>query len=137
MFLRLSQFAQKTSGRGSSTGPGFLFVFFKITDKGLLLDKVLFWNMPYADRQEAKTVWLRARKLIRDGYIVKKLEASNIRRTYFPRKTENRVAHIRPHATTTQDVYPLPIPDRLTKVTNYTKHSFWLNDTYIRDSIYM
>lgn len=115
----------------------FLFVFFKVTDKGLLLDKVLFWNMPYVDRQEVRSVWLKTKKLIIDGNIIKKLEASNIRRTYFPRKSENRVAHIRPHATTTQDVYPLPTPDKLTKVTSYTKHSFWLNDTYIRDSIYL
>ena len=114
----------------------FLFVFFKITDKGLLLDKVLFWNMPYVDRQEAKTVWLRTRRLIKDGNVVEKLEPSDIRRTYFPKKSENRVAHIRPHATNTQDVYPLPVPDKLTKVTSYTKHSFWLNDTYVRDSIY-
>lgn len=115
----------------------FLFVFFKTTKQGLLLNKVLFWNMPYADRQEAKSVWLKTKQLIIDGNIVKKVEASNIRRTHFPKKSENKVAHIRPHATTTQDVYSLPIPDRLTKVTTYTKHSFWLNDTYIRDSIYM
>lgn len=115
----------------------FLFVFFKMTEQGLLLNKVLFWNMPYADRQEAKSVWLKMKQLIIDGHIIKKLEPSNIRRTYFPRKTESKVAHIRPHARTTQDVYPLPVPDKLTKVTSYTKHSFWLNDTYIRDSIYL
>ncbi len=115
----------------------FLFVFFKTTKQGLLLNKVLFWNMPYADRQEAKSVWLKTKQLIIDGNIVKKVEASNIRRTYFPKKSESKVAHIRPHATTTQDIYPLPVPDKLTKVTSYTKHSFWLNDTYIRDSIYL
>jgi len=115
----------------------FLFVFFKTTKQGLLLNKVLFWNMPYADRQEAKSVWLKTKQLIIDGNIVKKVEASNIRKTHFPKKSESKVAHIRPHATTTQDVYPLPVPDTLTKVTSYTKHSFWLNDTYLRDSIYM
>lgn len=115
----------------------FLFVFFKITKQGLLLNKVLFWNMPYADRQEAKSVWLKMKQLIIDGNIIKTLEPSNIRRTYFPKKSESRVAHIRPHATTIQDVYPLPVPDKLTNAASYTKHSFWLNDTYIRDSIYL
>lgn len=115
----------------------FFFVFFKSTETGLLLDKVLFWNMPFTDRQEAKLVWERTKKITMDGNIIKKVEKNNIRRTYFPRKSDNRVSHVRPHATTTQDVYPLPTPDKLTKVTSYTKHSFWLNDTYIRDSIYL
>lgn len=121
----------------------FLFVFFKSNgdckkakDENLFLDKVLFWNMPYVDREEARLVWENTKKIIADGRIVKEIKP-NGRETYFPKSSENRVAHVRPHATTTQVVYPLPTPDKLTKVTSYTRHSFWLNNTYVRDSIYL
>lgn len=121
----------------------FLFVFFKSNEnckktkgENLFLDKVLFWNMPYIDREEAKLVWENTKKIIADGRIVKEVKPKR-RETYFPKSGENRVAHVRPHATTTKEVYPLPTPDKLTKVTSYTRHSFWLNNTYIRDSIYL
>ena len=62
-------------------------------------------------------------------------KCKSTRLTYFP-DVKNEVAHVRPHASTTKDVYPLPVPDQLTHATEYTKHSFWLNKSYIRDVIY-
>lgn len=115
----------------------FLFVFFKIQDDNLVLDQVLFWNMPYLDRQEAKHVWEQTKSLIKSGTIVKEITETQIYRTYFPKKSENRVAHVRPHARNRLDTLPLPTPDKLTGVNAYMKHSFWLNDTYIRDDIYL
>jgi len=35
------------------------------------------------------------------------------------------------------DTYPLPTKDKLTKTNEYTKHCFWLNNTYVRDEIYL
>lgn len=32
--------------------------------------------------------------------------------------------------------YSLPYKDKLIGLTEYKKHCFWLNDTYIRDNIY-
>ena len=32
-----------------------------------------------------------------------------------------------------QDTYPLPVIDKLTGATEYTKHCFWINNTYIRE----
>jgi hypothetical protein len=43
----------------------------------------------------------------------------------------------RPHAKNANDTYPLPKEDRLTKLNDYTKHCFWLNNTYVRDEIYL
>jgi hypothetical protein len=34
------------------------------------------------------------------------------------------------------DTYALPIPDKLTGTTEYTKHCFWLNASYVKASIY-
>jgi hypothetical protein len=44
---------------------------------------------------------------------------------------------VRPHAKNTSDTFPLPIIDKLLNVSEYTKHSFWLNNSYVRDEIYL
>ena len=116
----------------------FLFVFFKINDdEQLVLEKALFWNMPYEDREEAKKVWNETISLIKAGHIVKEITANGIYKTYFPKSSENRVAHVRPHASNKKDTYALPVSDVLTGYKSYMKHSFWLNSKYIRDSVYL
>lgn len=114
----------------------FLFVFFQFENKKLVLKKVKFWNMPYCDIQEAKKVWAKTKDIVSKGLIVKEIVKST-RYTNFPKKSFNSVSHVRPHAKNAADTYPLPTKDKLTKVKEYTKHCFWLNNTYIRDEIYL
>ncbi len=114
----------------------FLFVFFQFEDEELVLRKVKFWNMPYADILEAEKVWTKAKEIVSKGKIVKEVK-NEIRYTNFPNKSFNSVSHVRPHATNADDTYPLPIKDKLTKEKEYTRHCFWLNNTYIRDEIYL
>lgn len=114
----------------------FLFVFYKITNNGLILDKVRFWNMSNTDLEEVREVWKKTKQLVKTGKIVKKVKG-NIRYTYFPSKTEHRISHVRPKAKNSNDCYPLPVKDKLTQATKYTKHCFWLNASYIRDEIYL
>lgn len=110
----------------------FFFVFYQFVDGELILKKVKFWNMPYKDILEAKKVWNNTIGLISKGKIVKEI-TNNGRKTYLPKKTENRISHVRPHARNSSDTYPLPLVDKLTGLKDYTKHSFWLNASYIRD----
>ena len=114
----------------------FLFVFFQFENKKLFLRKVKFWNMPYADILEAEKVWAKTKDLISKGKIVKEV-LGTIRYTNFPNKSFNSVSHVRPHAKNAADTYPLPIKDKLTKAKEYTKHCFWLNNTYVRDEIFL
>jgi DNA mismatch repair protein MutH len=114
----------------------FLFVFFQFENKELVLRKVKFWNMPFADIQEAEKVWTKTKEIVAKGKIVKEIK-NDIRYTNFPNKKFNSVSHVRPHATNAADTYPLPTKDKLTKANNYTKHCFWLNNTYVRDKIYL
>jgi DNA mismatch repair protein MutH len=114
----------------------FLFVFFQFEDEQLILRKVKFWNMPYADILEAEKVWEETKKIVSKGKIVRELK-DGIRYTNFPNKSFNSVSHVRPHATNAADTYPLPTKDKLTKAKEYTKHCFWLNNTYVRDEIYL
>ena len=92
--------------------------------------------MPFADILEAEKVWARTRDLVLKGKIVKEVIGTT-RYTNFPNKSFNSVSHVRPHAKNAADTYPLPIADQLTQANEYTKHCFWLNNTYVRDSIYL
>ena len=114
----------------------FLFVFFQFENAELVLRKVKFWNMPYADILEAEKVWERTKSIVQKGKIVREVK-NGIRYTNFSNKTFNPVSHVRPHATNAADTYPLPTKDKLTKANEYTKHCFWLNNTYVRDEIYL
>ena len=109
----------------------FLFVFFQRDGDAVLLRKVKIWNMPYSDICEAKKVWDRTKQVILNGNIVKDISINGRRKTNFPGMSFNRVAHVRPHAITINDTYPLPVRDKLTKADRYSKHAFWLNNNYI------
>lgn len=114
----------------------FFFVFYQFKGKELILKKVKFWNMPYVDILEAKEVWDKVIQNISRGEIIKEVTKTGKRRTHFPKKSENRVSHVRPHASNAQDTYPLPFPDKLTGVEEFTKHCFWLNANYVKQEIF-
>ena len=114
----------------------FLFVFYQFENEELVLRKVQFWNMPYADIREAEKVWAKTKEIVAKGNIVKKI-VKGTRHTNFPNKSFNSVSHVRPHAKNALDTYPLPTKDKLTKAKEYTKHCFWLNNTYVRDEIFL
>jgi DNA mismatch repair protein MutH len=114
----------------------FLFVFYQFEAEKLILRKVKFWNMPYVDILEAEKVWEETKSIVSKGKIVREVK-NGIRYTNFPNKSFNSISHVRPHATNAADTYPLPTKDKLTKAKEYTKHCFWLNNTYVRDEIYL
>ena len=74
---------------------------------------------------------------IKQGKIISEITGKGIRKTYFPKKTENRISHVRPHARDKNDCYDLPVKDKLTNTAEYTKHCFWLNASYVKDEIYL
>jgi DNA mismatch repair protein MutH len=114
----------------------YLFVFFKYDNNNILrLNKVKFWNMKQTDIFEAKKVWDKVKNIIKNGEIVNEV-VDGIRHTNFPNKRFNRIAHVRPHAQNAADTFPLPVKDKITNQSEYTKQSFWLNNSYIRDIIY-
>ncbi|MDC0177050.1 Sau3AI family type II restriction endonuclease [Polaribacter sp.] len=115
----------------------FFFVFYQFEGENLILRKVKFWNMPHSDILVAKNVWEEMVKTVSNGEIVKELTEKGVRKTYFPKKTENKVSHVRPHARNAADTYELPVADKLTGLTEYTKHCFWLNASYVKDEIYL
>jgi len=90
-----------------------LVVFTEDANRALSLSRVFFWNMPYNDRLEAEAVWSKTKKLVLASSVT------------FPKQSETRVAHVRPHGRRGAD--KLPLPDG----TLYSKQSFWLNPRYV------
>jgi hypothetical protein len=115
----------------------FFFVFYQYENDNLKLRKVKFWNMPYSDIKEAKTVWDSMIDTLQKGEIVREVTEKCIRKTFFPKKAENRISHVRPHARNAADTYELPVADKLTGLTEFTKHCFWLNASYVKNEIYL
>ena len=119
----------------------FLFVFYQFENEKLVLRKVKFWNMPYLDLLEVEKVWAKTQQIVAKGEIVKEIKTDKngkeVRFTNFPSKKFSSVSHVRPHAKDASDTYPLPNKDKLTKQMEYTKHCFWLNNSYVKDEIYL
>lgn len=92
----------------------FLFVVFKEDEAGIdRLHKVMYWNMPYQDRLEARKVWDETKQRIL------------VDATKLPSRRENFVAHVRPHAKNKKDVDLTPQGELI------VKRCFWLNGSYI------
>jgi DNA mismatch repair protein MutH len=103
----------------------FLFVVFKYDKEGILrLKGSQFWNIPYKDlNEEVFSVWEKTRDVIRNGLVIK--VKNGMHSNNFPKASENRVCHVRPHAINAKDTYELPDGRK------YPKQCFWLNNKYI------
>lgn len=106
----------------------FLFIIFKERDDGqYIFERIKFWNIPAQDLEEVKTVWERTVQVIREGVRLERINGEV--HNNFPKSTENRVAHVRPHARNASDTYPLPDGRAM------TKQCFWFNSSYVKEII--
>lgn len=108
----------------------FLFVVFKFDSEGVLrLRGCQFWNMPYEDIEgDLRKVWDKTREIVRNG--VEIISTKNGSHQYnLPKHSNNRISHVRPHATKDQKKDILPDGREI------TKQCFWLNNTYIYSQI--
>lgn len=103
----------------------FFFVVYRFDEDNVLrLRGCQFWNIPYEDLEnDVRSVWERTVQVLKDGLniTIKNGKRSN----NFPKASENRVSHVRPHAQNANDTYELPDGRR------YPKQCFWLNNSYI------
>lgn len=110
----------------------FVFAIFKNEGKELFLNRIKVWKMPESVLEKGvREVWERMQRCVTTGRIVKYIDDTGRYFTYFPSSTENQFVHVRPHAQNRSDTLPLPVPDKLTGLVEYPKHSFWLNRSYV------
>lgn len=106
----------------------FLFAIFKYDENDVLqLKGCQFWNIPYADLEEVSIVWNKTKQVIIDGLKITRKNGRNY--SNFPKSSENKVCHVRPHGLDSKDTYELPDGRQ------FTKHCFWLNNKYILSQI--
>ncbi len=103
----------------------FLFVVYKFDENDVLhLQGCQFWNIPYADLEgDVRSVWEKTKRVLQEGLQIEVI--NGVRHNNFPKASENRVSHVRPHAQNANDTYELP-DGRM-----YPKQCFWLNNSYI------
>lgn len=104
----------------------FLFVVYRFDEEGhLILQGCVFWNIPYKDLEgDVRKVWETTKQVLGAGLVVE-IDDKGRFHNNFPKKRDNPVAHVRPHARNQQDTDELP-DGRL-----YPKQCFWLNNDYI------
>lgn len=117
----------------------FFFVVFKQYEDTYTLMGAQVWNMPYSDLNEkVYSGWNAVRNTIIKG--VKLTKKGSIVENNFPKKKDNEVIHIRPHASKSYYVFEngstcgsgsLKDSDELPDGRRMTKQSFWLNNTYV------
>ncbi len=125
----------------------FFFTAFRKTEDGSVFLGAKFWSMPVADIDgPLHKCWSETRDRIAKGVEFDVATLSNgkvVVSNNLPKKTENPVAHVRPHAS--QAAYRLEDgteigcvekdADELPDGRWMTKQSFWLNSTYIYEIV--
>lgn len=125
----------------------FLFVVFKRKGDSYELQGSQLWNMPYNDlNNEVRTGWERVVNTIKNGIKLEVVYQENgfVVRNNLPKKADNRIVHVRPHAQKSyfklndgtvigngkpSDANPLP------DGTMMTHYSFWINNDYILEQL--
>ena len=106
----------------------FLFIIFNENDAGeYALERVKFWNIPFDDLDEVRKVWERTVQVIRNGVMLE--YDGTATRNNLPKQSENRVAHVRPHARYAGDTFPLPDGREM------TKQCFWFNNSFVESIV--
>ena len=110
----------------------YMFFVFKKENNEYIFKGIKLWNMPELDIEiYVMEMWKKTYNTIKTGNIVKYIKDGK-RKTNFVGISENEVCHVRPHGRNAKDVAKLPVPDKLTGVTEYTKQCFWINNKYIK-----
>lgn len=110
----------------------FVITVFQMVGKEQYLKKLVIWQVSedILDK-DFYEVWTRTKNFLLQGKVVKYIDDNGRYHTFFPSSQESPYLHIRPHAQNRADTKPLPVPDRLTGLTCYAKHSFWLNRSFV------
>ena len=109
-----------------------IFVF-KEVDGVISFDRIHFWNAPNSVVDgDIEKMHERCAEMVRNGTAFY-FDGKGKVKDRFPKedRNSNGVCHVRPHARRGVDHYNLPVPDRETGITSYTKQSFWFNKGFI------
>lgn len=107
----------------------FFFIVFQKQNEEYFLRNTFFWSMPQKDKIELMELYNRTKKILRDGVILH--EEGNQVRNNLPKKNENRIGHVRPHAQKSSYEPLNQNADELPDGRWMTKQCFFINNDYI------
>lgn len=113
-----------------------LFVFKEI-DGVISFDRIVFWNAPNKVVDGTiREMHEECAELVRRGEAFY-FDSKGKLKDKFPKedRNSNGVCHVRPHARVRADHYELPLADKETRITSYTKQSFWFNKDFVEKII--
>lgn len=114
----------------------YMFFIFKQVNGEYVFQGIKLWNMPETIIEtQVKDVYEKTQEIIRTGNIVNRIERNGRRITNFPGMSYNGICHVRPHGRNSNDTLLLPVADRLTGITTFTKQCFWINNSYLKEII--
>ena len=114
----------------------YMFFIFRKTNNDYIFDGIKLWNMPEIILEnDIRKMWCRTKAILLYGNIVKEIDDRGNRLTNFPGMKESKYMHVRPHARDASDTFELPVPDKLTGASEYTKQCFWINSSYLEEII--
>lgn len=100
----------------------FFFVVSEEIDFDYVLDSALFWSMPeQMINKQVRSMWNQAQLVTREGILFAK--SGNRTTNNLPKKSQNSVIHIRPHARNSKDTLILPNGQEITKQTYFLNRS--------------
>ena len=114
----------------------YMFFIFKKETEEYVFKGIKLWNMPETIiESKVKDMYDKTRNVIKSGNIVNHIDKNGRRITNFPGMRDNDVCHVRPHGINAEDTIPLPVKDKFTGATEYTKQCFWFNNRYLKEII--
>ncbi len=111
----------------------FLFVIFKEkSPTNIVLEKCVGWTIDNNTLDtKIKEIWEIVKSNLVNGKVISFIDINKRMKTTFPSTTFNGVCFVAAHAHSKKDTSKLPVPDKLTGITDLTKHSFWLTKDFL------
>lgn len=114
----------------------YMFFIFQHMSNEYVFKGIKLWNMPkVVIEKEVREVYERTQKIIQLGDIVHHIDGRGRWINNFPNKNDNLVCHVRPHGRNAKDTFPLPVADKQTGMREFTKQSFWINNSYLEEIV--
>lgn len=114
----------------------YMFFIFRKEKGEYVFKGIKLWNMPETIiESKVKSMYDKTQKVIRTGNIVNHIDERGRRITNFPGMRDNGVCHVRPHGRDSRDTIVLPVKDKITGVSEFTKQCFWFNNSYLKEIV--
>ena len=114
----------------------YMFFIFKEENREYVFKGIKLWNMPeIIIESKVKSMYKKTQEVIRSGNIVNHIDKRGRRITNFPGMSDNGVCHVRPHGKDSKDTISLPVKDKVTGTSEFTKQCFWFNNSYLKEIV--